>query len=191
MTTKEFKPVFPLEDDYQAKVTQNPDDKFWRLKEGHNGIFIKAPFDCKVKELKNDPEQESYFGTDYYPGYQTRYPSYHVVYESVDGNHLFSIYGILPNDKSKNKGAKFKKGENIGRTLSKDSGTSFIYYDTSTAAVVDGELVQEATPVEEGDINHEIQGEPKEPRTLSTFTLVKVVGVVVALAFAFKLVKGK
>ena len=195
MTTKEFKPVFPLEDDFSAKVVQNPVDKFWRLPvaDSHNGILVKAPFDCRVKELITIPEQESYFGTDYWPGYQTRYTPYQVVYESK--NYLFSIVGILPNDKSKNIGAKFKAGENLGRTLSKDSGTAFAYYDLSKPELDEatGEQLRDATPIEADSTNFEIRGEQPEPKSKAakTFTLIKVVGVIIAGAYAYKLVKGK
>ncbi len=119
--------VFPLEDAYIGKQELFADG-FYYVKSAPNGVLVKAPFDCVVKQAFKKNE------TDYLPGafntlLSEPYDVYEILYESKDGQNQFSVSGILPNDRSRNIGAAFKAGENIGRTLAGSSGFAYKFYE--------------------------------------------------------------
>ncbi len=188
--------IFPLEDNYHSKVELFADG-FYYAKEVPNGALLKAPFDCVVKTAFKTNEQA------YLPGalntlLSDPYDVYQLVYESKDGSAQFSVSDVLPNDKSRNIGASFKAGENIGRVLSPDRSFAYKFYE---AQVVNPEAPRrdqqtEFVPVDPSKVQQqttESEAAEKEARAfkLSTFTLVKVMGVIIGVAFAYKLVKGK
>lgn len=185
MKTEKFQ--FPLEDDYSSKVIFDTSNGFTYLPRLNNGVYIKAPFDCRVKQIEIIEGEDDTLSTWYNPWNQS-YKSHHIVYESLDKKVLFSASGMLPNDKSKNIGAIFKKGENVGRVLTNTVGFSFKYYDQN---VINGEEI--VTDKKPETVIEEIKGD--SPAPLSDFKKVilfaELTVAVLAASYVYKSFKGK
>jgi hypothetical protein len=175
--------TLPIEDAFISNLEKH-EDGFFYPKNVPGGTNLKAPFDAIVKGTFLTGSKSQLPGFNF-----TEYDAYKIVLDSKDGLYTFSITGILPNDKTKNVGAEFKEGENIGVVLTPNT-LAYRFYEN---VVINPEAKKkdqttESRPIDPNTIQQNTSTSVAQEKAAKAFKLPSkgtlfVVGVMALTAF--------